>query len=151
MTVGRDSPRLDFVMRCCNYYTLWCVNVIRHNDLVIILTTEHGLRIGFFGGAGARFCNCILTFPDTLLSVQCPPRLRLYSTYSGVNTKFVTYLTYLLPMVFHDIQQPTSIGGGRDFDLFPDTPIEHSHYSGVIPMVFQNSGGRDFDLPRHSH
>jgi hypothetical protein len=27
----------------------------------------------------------------------------------------------------------------------------HSHYSGVTPMVFQHSGGRDFDLPRHSH
>ena len=37
--------------------------------------------------------------------------------------------------------------GGRDFDLHP----RHSHYSGVIPMVFQHSGGRDFDLPRHSH
>ena len=36
--------------------------------------------------------------------------------------------------------------GGRDFDL-----PRHSHYSGVIPMVFQHSGGRDFDLPRHSH
>ena len=35
---------------------------------------------------------------------------------------------------------------GRDFDL-----PRHSHYSGVIPMVFQHSGGRDFDLPRHSH
>ena len=27
----------------------------------------------------------------------------------------------------------------------------HSHYSGGIPMVFQHSGGRDFDLPRRSH
>ena len=36
--------------------------------------------------------------------------------------------------------------GGRDFDL-----PRHSHYSGVIPMVFQHSGGRDFDLPKHSH
>ena len=36
--------------------------------------------------------------------------------------------------------------GGRDFDL-----PRHSHYSGVIPMVFEHSGGRDFDLPRHSH
>jgi hypothetical protein len=35
---------------------------------------------------------------------------------------------------------------GRDFDL-----PRHSHYSGVIPMVFEHSGGRDFDLPRHSH
>ena len=35
---------------------------------------------------------------------------------------------------------------GRDFDL-----PRHSHYSGVIPMVFQHSGGRDFDLTRHSH
>ena len=33
-----------------------------------------------------------------------------------------------------------------DFDL-----PRHSHYSGVIPMVFQHSGGRDFDLSRHSH
>ena len=36
--------------------------------------------------------------------------------------------------------------GGRDFDL-----PRHSHYSGVIPMVFEHSAGRDFDLPRHSH
>ena len=34
-------------------------------------------------------------------------------------------------------------GAGRDFDL-----PRHSHYSRVIPMVFQHSGGRDFDLPR---
>ena len=39
-----------------------------------------------------------------------------------------------------------SDSGGRDFDL-----PRHSHYLGVIPMVFQHSGGRrDFDLPRHS-
>ena len=46
-------------------------------------------------------------------------------------------------------------GAGRDFDqlilTFP-LPQTLSHYSGVIiPMVFQHSGGRDFDLPRHSH
>ena len=37
-------------------------------------------------------------------------------------------------------------GAGRDFDR-----PRHSHYSGVIPMVFEHSGGRDLDLPRHSH
>ena len=34
---------------------------------------------------------------------------------------------------------------GRDFDH-----PRHSHYSGVIPMVFQHSRERDFDHPRHS-
>ena len=32
---------------------------------------------------------------------------------------------------------------------FPDTALLSSQ--GVIPMVFEHSGGRDFDLPRHSH
>ena len=32
--------------------------------------------------------------------------------------------------------------GGRDFDL-----PRHSHYSGVIPVVFQHSGGRDLTFP----
>ena len=37
--------------------------------------------------------------------------------------------------------------GGRDFDLPRDPDtLTYSHYSGVIPMVFQHSGGRDFDL-----
>ena len=39
-----------------------------------------------------------------------------------------------------------NIAGGEIL-TFPD----RSHYSGVIPMVFEHSGGRDFDLPRHSH
>ena len=39
--------------------------------------------------------------------------------------------------------------GGRDFDL--PTSQTLPRYSGVISMVFQHSGGRDFDLPRHSH
>ena len=38
---------------------------------------------------------------------------------------------------------------GRQGEIL--TLPRHSHYSGVIPMVFQHSGGRDFDLPRHSH
>ena len=44
--------------------------------------------------------------------------------------------------------------GGRDFEFltFPDhTDTLSRLFSGVIPMVFQHSGGRDFDLPRHSH
>ena len=42
-------------------------------------------------------------------------------------------------------------GRARGEILRFDLP-RHSHYSGVIPMVFQHSGGRDFDLvPRHSH
>ena len=72
-----------------------------------------------------------------------------HSHYSGV-----------IPMVF----QAFNIVGG-DILTIPDTPTtqglslwcfnivggeiltnpRHSHYSGVIPMVFQHSEGRDFD------
>ena len=44
---------------------------------------------------------------------------------------------------------------GRDTGIltFPDTLTLTTQASGVIPtcMVFEHSGGRDFDLPRHSH
>ena len=34
---------------------------------------------------------------------------------------------------------------------FPDTLTTQRGYRLSLPMVFEHSGGRDFDLPRHSH
>ena len=39
-------------------------------------------------------------------------------------------------------------GGRGEILTFPDTLTTQGLF---IPMVFQHSGGRDFDLPRHSH
>jgi hypothetical protein len=92
----------------------------------------------------------ILTFPVPRHSHYSGDRLSLWC-FNIVGGEISTL--YDLPRHSHYsgvIPMVFEHSGGRDFDL-----SRHSHYlthySGVIPMVFQHSGGRDFDLSRHSH
>ena len=101
------------------------------------LTTQ-GLSLWSLNIVGGE----ILTFPDTLITQG----LFLWSL-NIVGGEILTFPDTSLTTQGLSLWSLNIVGG----EILTIGLPRHSQYSGVIPMVFEHSGGRDFDLPRHSH